>query len=271
MRARRPQADRPGMGPVRPGSGTSLNGDALLTTLILDSLSPTWGTWTRGGARRHPVSLAVSARPWIGSSNWRIGRVLHSHLRSPRLGAPYSSGGTFSWIAKFFYPPAERQSPGGAPRRRPRRIAGGWTRGSRPGSVASSRAVAAWAARARSRREGLHHFPYGFIVRYIVAQTRRSGRSARACPSTWMSKSGIRLHLEAEASGSVRSIHSREGRPFGRRTIWGKSNSWTVAGRWRHAIGSMPLRGTTCDETSPSHSVTAAVTDPHRHLSSQLP
>ena len=50
------------------------------------------------------MSLAVSARPWIGSSNRRTGRVLHSHLRSPRLGAPYSSGGTFGWIAKYFCP-----------------------------------------------------------------------------------------------------------------------------------------------------------------------
>ena len=69
---------------------------------------------------------------------------------------------------QIFLSPAERQSPGGAPRRRPRRIAGGWTRGSGPGSVAPSRAVAASAAQARSRREFASSFRIRLHRSYIA-------------------------------------------------------------------------------------------------------
>lgn len=127
----------------------------------------------RGGRRRYrgrggiPRGLVAPARPWIGSCGLdRAGPP----LPLPAASFPCSLflRGHIRLDRKIFLSPAARQRPGGTPRRRPQRIAGGWTRGSRPGSVAPSRAVAASAARARSRREGLHRFLYGFIVRYIV-------------------------------------------------------------------------------------------------------
>ncbi len=118
--------------------------------------SPTRGTWTRRVNRRHPL------RP--GRSRASLDRILQLAYRAgPPLPPAIASARCSLFLRehvrhgtrKYFCSPAEKAESGRSPRRRSRRIAGGWTRGSGPGSVAL-----------KARR--LHRFPRGFFVGHIM-------------------------------------------------------------------------------------------------------